>query len=110
MKSVRAYLLIAFSLGGVTGAGLTFISLRSETNLSGFSLQEAQSKLGRRVKLKSNVHDDEAHVINTGTVAYIDEKGGVRYLVIDWDEQLPGMRHRITSIDRDVYGKVIIEE
>jgi hypothetical protein len=78
--------------------------------IPGFTLKDARAKLGRRVELKGNGLEGTSKVIDTGTVAYIDESCGYRSLVIDWDKLLPGMKHRITSIGPDTYKKVIIEE
>jgi len=101
---------IAFVFGIATGIGLSYLYLRlSAPKVSGFTMKEAQAKIGRRVELKENGLEATTKIINTGTVAYMDERYGQRYLVVDWDQLLPGMKHRITWIDRDTYKKAIIE-
>ena len=109
MKILRIHILVAFALGAGTGSGLTFLSSRLGPSQSGFSLEEAQAKLGRRVKLIDN-SQDPPRIVNTGTVAFINEIHEQRYLVIDWDELNPGMRHRITQQTRETYERVIVEE
>jgi hypothetical protein len=100
----------AFVFGIATGVGLTFLCHKlSVGKVSGFTMEEAQGKIGRRVDLKESGLEGTSKIINTGTVAYIDEKCGRRYLVIDWDQLLPGMKHRITWIDPVTYKKAVVE-
>lgn len=102
---------ITFSLGVGTGVGLSSVChTLSLAKVSGFTPEEARAKIGRRVELKENALEGTSKIINSGTVAYIDERCGYRYLVIDWDRLLPGMKHRITFIDRNTYQKCVVEE
>ena len=103
---------VAFALGVATGIGASSLCHRlTVARMSGFALEEVRSKIGRRVELKDDTREGDSKIINTGTVACFDEEcGGYRYLVVAWDKLLPGMNHRITSIDRNTYQKFIIEE
>ena len=81
-----------------------------QPSVKGFSQEEAQAKVGRRVKLKANPISGEPKIVNTGVVAYAEVDHGERVLIIDWDEKLPRWRHRITQVDRKTYQEVILEE
>jgi len=101
----------AFVLTFVAGSlSSTFFSYVAQPAVKGFSREEAQAKLGRRVKLKADTLSIEPTIVNHGVVAYIDQYRGQRVLVIDWDEKLPGWKHRITEIDRKTYQETILEE
>ena len=100
--------LVTFVLACAAGIGSTFISYNFAPK--GFSEAEARAKFGKRVKLKASAARGETRIVNTGVVAYAQIDHGERVLVIDWDEKLPGWKHRITQIDRDDYRKVIEEE
>ncbi len=100
-------LVLAFAAGIISS---TFFSFFVQPPVKGFSQEEAQAKLGRRVKLKANAISIEPKIVNSGVVAYTEVDHGERVLVIDWDEKLPGWKHRITQIDRKTYQRVILEE
>ena len=101
---------VAFVLACAAGVSSTFFSSIFQPSVKGFSQEEAQTKLGRRVKLKANITSVEPKVINSGVVAYAQMDHGERVLIIDWDEKLPGWKHRITQVDRKTYQAIIIEE
>ena len=98
-------LVLALAAGIISS---TLFSSSVQKAVEGFSQEEAQAKLGRRVKLKANAI--EPKIVNTGVVAYTTVVHGERVLVIDWDEKLPGWKHRITQIDRQNYQRAIVEE
>ncbi|MDT4955431.1 MAG: hypothetical protein QOJ02_3569 [Acidobacteriota bacterium] len=100
----------AFVLACAAGVGSTFFSSIFKPSVKGFSQEEANAKLGRRVKLKANAISADPKIVNNGVVAYSEVDHGERILVIDWDEKLSGWRHRITQIDRKTYQEVILEE
>ena len=99
---------VAFVLACAAGVSSTFLS--STFQPKGFSQEEAQAKLGQRVKLKANARSTNPKIINSGVVAYAQVDHGERVLVIDWDEKLSGWKHRITQVDRKTYQEVITEE
>ena len=101
---------IAFVLACAAGVGSTLFFSVLRPSVKGFSQQEAQAKLGRRVKLKANAVSVEPKIINRGVVAYAQLDHGERVLVIDWDERISGWKHRITQVDRKTYQEVIEEE
>jgi len=101
---------VAFVLACAAGIGSTFFSSLLQPSVEGFSQEEAQAKLGRRVKLKADSVSVAPKIVNRGVVAYTQLGQGERVLVIDWDEKLSGWKHRITQIDRETYQKVIEEE
>lgn len=98
---------LALAAGSVSS---TFLSSILQPSVKGFSQEEALAKLGRRVKLKANAISIEPKIVNSGVVAYTEVDHGERVLVIDWDEKLPGWKHRITQIDRKTYQEAILEE
>ncbi len=99
---------VVFVLACAAGVGSTFIT--SIFQPKGFSQEEAQSKIGKRVKLIANARRADPKIINSGVVAYAQVNGGERVLVIDWDEKLSGWKHRIVMADRRAYQESIIEE
>jgi hypothetical protein len=101
---------VAFVLACAAGVGSTFISSSLRPSVKGFSQEEAQAKLGLRVKLKADPVSVAPKIINKGVVAYAQLDHGERVLVIDWDEKLAGWKHRTTQIDRKSYQKIIEEE
>jgi len=100
-------LVLAFAAGI---AACTFFSFIVRPAVKGFSQEEARAKLGRRVKLRAETLSTQPRIVNSGVVAYAQLDHGERVLVIDWDEKLPGWRHRITQIDRKTYQEVILEQ
>jgi hypothetical protein len=101
---------VAFVLACTVGIGFTFFSSIFQPSVKGFSQEEVQAKMGRRVKLKGDTFSTDPKIINRGVIAYAEVDHGERVLVIDWDEKLPGWKHRITQVDRKTYQEVIREE
>lgn len=101
---------VAFVLACAAGIGSTFFSPIFQPSVKGFSQEEVKAKLGRRVKLKASDNNIAPKIVNSGVVAYAQVDHGERVLIIDWDEQLSGWKHRITQVDRKTYQAVIIEE
>jgi ABC-type glycerol-3-phosphate transport system substrate-binding protein len=103
-------LALALTLAFAAGVGSAFLPSLLHRSAEGFSHEETQAKLGRRVKLKANAFSSDSEFTNTGVVAYSTRDHGERVLVIDWDKKLPGWKHRITQVDRNTYQKLIAED
>jgi len=98
----------AFALTCSVGIGSTFFS--SIFQQKGFSQEEVQAKIGKRVKLIADVHSTNPKIINSGVVTYAQVDRGERKLVIEFDEKLPGWNSHTVWASRKAYQEVIVEE
>jgi hypothetical protein len=99
---------VAFVLACAAGFGSTFFS--SIFQQKAFSQEEAQAKIGKRVKLIANAHGSNPKIINSGVVAYAQVDRGERKLVIEFDEKLSGWNSHIVWASRKAYQEAIVEE
>jgi hypothetical protein len=109
--------LVAFALACAVGVGAAL--LPSLFGRRDFTREEAEAKVGKRVRLLVGQTDQpllgdgdgaERKIINRGVVAEAREYRGESELIIEFDEQLPGWTSRRVRASRQAYGEAILEE